>query len=546
MATAEHLAIPHPVDELVTETVVAPRPILVVDDVPANLLAMEVALAPLDRAVDCVASGRAALGRLLDQDYSLILLDVQMPEMDGFETAAMIRARRRTRHTPIIFVTAHQTEPALVRRAYQLGAVDFLFKPIEPDILLAKASVFVTLQTQADALAEARLRRDFDAARRDFERSLHQHQLDRFAEEDRRKDRFLAMLSHELRTPLAPIRTAIDLAQRDPAHGLTPKMLQILDRQTAQLARLVDDLLDLSRIKSDKLELRRETVDLRAIVDTAISTVAQAIEGQHDIVVEVPERPVLVDVDPARIEQILANLLGNAVRYMETGGRVEVSCEVTGDRVKILVCDDGIGIDPAQLENVFEMFVQEGVGNDSPGGLGLGLALSRRLAEMHGGTLTAESSGRNCGSTFILTIPAAAAPALDVAPQLAEASRGQPLRLVVVDDNDDLRDLLSALLTKQGHQVTVAGDGHTALAMIRASPPDVAIVDLGLPDIDGFELIRELRASCPRLATRLIALTGHGQPADIDRTRAAGFHEHLVKPVSSERLLAMLRDRAAP
>lgn len=539
-------AIPQAVDELDTRPVSLARPILVIDDVPANLYAMEVALAPLKRNVITASSGREALAHLLEREFALVLLDVQMPEMDGLETAALIRTRERTKHLPIIFVTAHRDSPETVRRAYALGAVDFLFKPIEPDVLIAKASVFVTLQDQAEELAAERLRRDFEEARREYEtqalrRQMEQEQaqLAALAEMDRRKDDFLAILAHELRNPLAPIRTAIELLRDHPERF--EKAVDVLDRQSRQLARLVDDLLDVSRIKANKIELRREIYDLREIIDASISTSRPRIEERrHTLHVELPRTPIPVDADHVRVTQIITNLLNNAARYTEPGGRITVTCEAVGHTATVCVADTGIGIEPVLQESMFEMFVQERVRSDGSGGLGLGLALARQLAEMHGGSIHVHSEGRGKGSRFEVAFPT-----LDVeiaAPERPSQplSSALPLRAVVIDDNADARELLCEMLTSQGHVVMSASDGRDGLALIQAQRPDVAIVDLGLPGIDGLSLARALRESCPDLHTRLVALTGYGHENDRERTRAAGFDWHLVKPASMADILASL------
>ncbi len=542
-------AIPHTVDELDTRPLSLARPILVIDDVPANLCAMEVALAPLKRTIITASSGREALAHLLDRDFALVLLDVQMPEMDGLETAALIRTRERTKHLPIIFVTAHRDSPEIVRQAYLLGAVDFLYKPIEPEILIAKASVFVTLQDQAEELAAERLRRDFEEARREYEtqalrRQMEQEQaqLTALAEMDRRKDDFLAILAHELRNPLAPIRTAIELLRGRPDRF--DKAVDVLDRQSRQLARLVDDLLDVSRIKANKIELRREIHDLREIIEASIATSKPRIdERKHRLELELPATPVPVHADHVRVTQIITNLLNNAARYTDPGGRIEVGCSVIGHTATIRVSDTGIGIAPELQDSMFDMFVQERVRSDGSGGLGLGLALARQLAEMHGGAIQVFSEGRGKGSRFEVSLPLAAEQVASPPRRAASPSLGSsalPLRAVVIDDNADARELLCEMLASHGHVVMSASDGRDGLALIQEQRPDVAIVDLGLPGIDGLSLARMLRERCPDLQTRLVALTGYGHENDRERTRAAGFDWHLVKPASMADILASI------
>ncbi|MBA3453507.1 MAG: response regulator [Deltaproteobacteria bacterium] len=561
MAQTNELGIPSVLDDVDTSPTSTRRQILIVDDVPANLVALEAALAPLHRAIVKASSGREALARLLEKDFSLVLLDVKMPGMDGFETAELIRGRERTKHLPIIFVTAHHQDQAAVLRAYQLGAVDFLLKPIEPQILLAKASVFVSLQDRTEDLASERFQREFDESRRDYEAEALRRQMeqehaakeelarlnDALAENDRRKDSFLAILGHELRNPLAPLRTAIDLIKIDPGQPLTTRTIHVLDRQTDMLTRLVEDLLDLSRINANKIELRPEPVDLRVIVEAAISTSRPALEQrQQTLTVALGAEPVRIVADHLRIVQVITNLLNNAARYTQRRRKVEVSCGVDVDRAFVRVTDTGIGIPAELLSKIFEMFVQERVRSDGSGGLGLGLALARQLVEMHRGTIGATSRGRGTGSTFEITLPledaddvVAVRPRTDMMKPLARGSSAS-LRTVVIDDNEDARELVAELLRSRGHEVFTAEDGHQGLAMIRKHRPDVALVDLGLPGIDGVSLVHELRAQCPDLCTRLVALTGYGHTGDVQRTKDAGFDAHLVKPASAAAILASL------
>ncbi len=556
------VGVPTEIEDAETRPTVTPRYILVVDDKPANLFAAETALAPLRRRVVTATSGAEALARLLEEDFALILLDVQMPVMDGLETARLIRGRERTMHVPIIFMTAHVHDEAAVLRAYELGAVDFLAKPVLPEVLRAKASVCITLQERTEQLASERLAREFDNRRRDYETAALQRERDRelaakeelarmneaLGESDRRKDSFIAILAHELRNPLAPVRTCIDVMRSGSGAIAMPQMLDILDRQTSLLARLIDDLLDLSRIKADKIELRPELVDLNRVLESAITTSRPLIEQrEHTLVVESPPSNVDVLVDTVRMAQVLSNLLTNAARYTPRGGRIEVWCGLVEETAVVRVSDNGIGIPPELQETIFDMFVQERVGSDGSGGLGLGLALSRRLIELHGGWINVASEGRGRGSTFELRVPLADANGSlkprkrtrDMLP-IARPPEKLSLRTVVIDDNDDARELLSHLLQARGCEVFTASDGPSGLVLIREQRPDVALVDLGLPGLDGIGVIERLRSDCPDLKTRLVALTGYGDPSDRERTRNAGFHAHLVKPASASAIFAAL------
>ncbi|MBA3395315.1 MAG: response regulator [Deltaproteobacteria bacterium] len=561
MSNNPDLAIPTVIDDVATQPVSLGREILIVDDVPANLVALEAALAPLQRPIVKASSGREALAYLLDKNFSLLLLDVQMPIMDGFETAALIRGRERTKHLPIIFITAHHHDQAAVLRAYRLGAVDFLTKPIEPAILLAKASVFVSLQDRTEELASERFQREFDATRREYENDALRRQMEQehaakvelarlnaaLAETDQHKDEFLAILGHELRNPLAPLRTAIDLVKGHPDTPLSERTIDILDRQTEMLTRLVEDLLDLSRINANKIELRPEPGDLRTLVQAAVDTSRPAVEQRrHALALEVGPEPVHVVADRVRLIQVVTNLINNAARYTELGGKIAVACGIVDGRAFVRISDNGIGIPAELLPRIFDMFVQERVRSDGSGGLGLGLALSRQLVQMHHGTITARSGGRDTGSSFELRLPLAGPPDVPAAHLRTDAVQplARPvvtaLRTVVVDDNADARELVADLLRSRGHVVMTAGDGHQGLVMIRDHRPDVAIVDLGLPGIDGLTLAQQLREQCPDLRTRLVALTGYGLAGDLQRTKEAGFDAHLVKPASAAAILAAL------
>jgi signal transduction histidine kinase len=536
------------------------RQILVVDDVPANILAVEAALAPLRRPIVSALSGKEALGRLLDADFSLVLLDVQMPDMDGYETAQWIRSRERSRLLPIIFLTAYSSDTAAILRGYQLGAVDFLFKPIEPAILRAKADVFLTLQDRTEELAAERLQNRFDtekqayeakALRREMEQELAgRQQLALLNQElennDRRKDEFLAILAHELRNPIAPIRTAIDLMRRAPNRPATPRMIDVFDRQLNVLTRLVDDLLDVSRITANKIELRPQPMDLRDAVELAISTSRPSIEQRrHRLELTTYPEPIHLVGDAVRLVQVISNLLNNAARYTEPGGTIEIVCGMREGQGFVQVTDSGIGIPPELLASIFDMFVQERVRSDGSGGLGLGLALARHLVELHRGAINVTSPGRGLGSTFEVLLPlAGSADTLkprrrtgDMPPLTRDT---QKLRAVIVDDNEDAREMLAHLLTECGHDVQAAADGPSGLALICAQRPDVALVDLGLPGMDGYELIRAVHEICPDLKTRLIALTGYGDPQHQTRVIEAGFHVHLVKPATLASILDSL------
>jgi signal transduction histidine kinase len=527
--------------------------ILVVDDNPANVVAIEAALGELGARVARAHSGSEALRILLDRDFALILLDVKMPTMDGFETARMIRARKRSSHTPIIFVTAHGRDDREVQSAYALGAVDFLFKPVVPEVLRAKATVFVELQLRtAEVARQADQIREHE--RREHERSLEEErsrweaeallrQMEQLAEADRRKDQFLALLGHELRNPLAPIMAGLELLRERFASpearidAVVRRTREIIERQSQHLARLVDDLLDISRISSGKIELRKAPVAIQEIVDLAVST-SQPILNQHShqLRVNLPASPLRVSGDTVRLVQVVANLLNNAARYTPDGGTISIDVEAQNDHVELRVRDNGRGISPDFIGRVFEAFSQEEV---RPGaGLGLGLSVVRQIVVMHDGTASVKSKGQGNGSEFTVRLPLDhGPPPLDVAPAIVtSAANGRPLSIVLIDDSEDIRELMADLFRGWGHHVEVAADGESGSELALRSQPDIAFVDIGLPRLDGYGVAEHLRAQLSRDRLRLVAMTGFGQESDRRRALDAGFDLHIVKPASIEAL----------
>jgi PAS domain S-box-containing protein len=364
-------------------------------------------------------------------------------------------------------------------------------------------------------------------------------------EADRRKDEFLALLSHELRNPLAPILTAAEL-MRLRGDVATPREREVIIRQGQHLVRLVDDLLDVSRVARGKVTLAKRRIELATVVAKAVESAAPLLEERrHELIVAVPSEGLAVDADEVRLTQVVSNLLTNAGRYTAVGGRIEVTAGRDEGGVVLNVRDNGRGIDATLLPQVFDMFVQGGPrGSDrSQGGLGLGLSLVRTLTELHGGTVAAYSEGLDRGSTFTVHLPAAAPPALTAAPAAAVTRRiasDLARRILVVDDNRDAADMISILLSNVGHQVETAGDASQALSAVDAFKPQVAILDIGLPVMDGYALGRELRARLGTATPILIALTGYGQDEDQRRSAEAGFASHLVKPVDAKRLIQLV------
>jgi PAS domain S-box-containing protein len=361
---------------------------------------------------------------------------------------------------------------------------------------------------------------------------------------NRTKDEFLAMLGHELRNPLAPIVSAIQLLKLR-GDKRSAREHEVIERQVNQMIRLVDDLLDVSRISRGKIELKRAAIDLRDALAKASEIAIPLFERKSQAFeVRVPSYPLVVQGDDARLTQVFANLLNNASKYTDDGGRIVLAVRHDRTHIVVEVQDNGIGIDSKLLPRVFELFVQGYQDADrAEGGLGIGLTLVRSLVEMHGGEVVARSGGLGEGSTFVVRLPAVeqpaeAEPAPHVAAAVAAIAVGSQRQILLVDDNEDARMLLAEVLATFGHRVESAADGPAALALLDRFEPDVAILDIGLPGMDGYELAARIRGLPAHKRVRLLALTGYGRPDDSRSTRDAGFDVHLVKPIDVQRLLA--------
>ncbi len=716
--------------------VAARADVLLVDDNLNNLLALEAILSELDANLVRAGSGTEALRRLLEQDFAVILLDIQMPGMDGFETATLIRQRERSRAIPIIFLTAFPSNDSQVFQGYAIGAVDFLFKPIVPATLKTKVSVFIELfkktaeikrqeallrEVQAreheQKLAEAKQRWESDRLRESNERlklladianrlltdvapekflgplnaqiSAHlgleiflhyrvdesgkalqlensgglpavgdaryqrlafgqdgsgaaaQHRqrivleniqgsndprvqiirdlgiqafvsfpllaqqrligvlsfgtrsrphlkLDELAvlevvcdqiamtmertrliselqrrakdlaEVDRRKDQFLAMLAHELRNPLAPIVNALEVMRlREEQDPILMRAARVMERQVRHMVRLVDDLLDVSRISTGKVTLRQEPVVLSEIVQLAVETSRPLItERGHQFDITLPNEPVRLFADRTRLSQVISNLLNNAAKYTDPGGRIHLLCEHAGNEVVIRVVDTGIGISEELLPRIFDLFVQsERAADRALGGLGIGLTVVQRLVEMHGGSIVARSEGLGHGSEFVVHLPctvvmpdppskSSAENQISAGPATTAPTK-TGLHILLVEDHPDIRESMQYLLLVHGHKVDVAADGLEGIRVALERRPEVALIDIGLPKLDGYQVAARIRAEMPQ-PPALIALSGYGQPRDRSRATAAGFDAHLVKPVQLEELLRVLNEVRAP
>jgi PAS domain S-box-containing protein len=774
-----------------------PINILLVDDEPANLLVLKTVLASLDAELLCAHSGEEALKHVLLNDFAVILLDVLMPTMSGFETARLIRSRPQSRHTPILFITAEPDAPDFpIEDAYALGAVDYLAKPINPTVVRAKIAFFIELYRKSEELARVERQRhaaalsakdkqirlildnatdyafivtdlhggvtqweggsegitgwpadqiigqhlkvlftaedrasglpaaEFEAARRSgraqdkrwylrkdgigffadgvlvcltdeagdhhgyakifrdatitwhaeealreretelresrkrfslllessgeglcgidantnctfinqagsamlgyraeelvgrpiqefTHRQVHRHpdtlvdcrisqaaqngnaiRVDQdvfwhrdgteipvaysvfpmivdgkvagsvvtytditerrkteenlrklaadLSEADQRKSEFLATLAHELRNPLAPIRTGVEIIRLKSADpdGVA-RVTAMMERQLNHLVHLVDDLLDVARIKSGKVALKKGLVELKTIVASAVETSQFLIEtGQHDLSIRLPDEPLILNADATRICQVLGNLLNNAAKYTPHGGNIQLAAHRENQEVVITVTDSGVGLSPESLATVFDMFTQVKLSaSRSQGGLGVGLSLARRLVELHGGIATATSAGIDQGSAFTVRLPLCTADILGQPPLVQTTfdtpkTEGRKLRLLVVDDNIDAADGLAALLKLRGHDTVTAHDGVEALHMANRLRPDVIFLDIGMPEMNGYEVAQAIRTTPCLRHIVLVALTGWGAEDDRNRSRNAGFDSHLTKPVS--------------
>jgi signal transduction histidine kinase/DNA-binding response OmpR family regulator len=695
--------------------------VLVVDDLPEQLLVLKSVLAELGQNVITVRTGAEALRQVLEHDFAVILLDVNMPEMDGFETAGLIRQRKKSAHTPIIFITAYADEMHAAQ-GYSLGAVDYILSPVVPEVLRTKVKVFVDLfrmaqrvERQADervalareqaarAAAEEATRRsgflaeaskvlasslDYEATLRGFlrlvvpvlgdlcaltfldeqgrtsqeqrawidpanqswqcgvpvreqwhgpmddavqrvlanakaeylpalglpgpaaaaetlvqngrsgepgphfefhaalvfpllargqalgtlvlamgpsgrsysadDRALAEDLAGRAAvaldnarlyrniqEADRRKNEFLAMLAHELRNPLAPIRNAVEILRLGGADPqVVAKTSGLIENQVHQLVRLVDDLLDISRITRGMIRLQKEAIRAATVIERAVETSRPVLDARaHVLEVSVPDEPIWLEGDPVRLAQILGNLLNNAAKYTEPGGNVWLSVERQNGEVVFSVRDSGMGIPPDKLSTIFELFTQVERSLDrSQGGLGIGLTLVRNLVEMHGGSVRAYSDGLKKGSEFVVRLPVLtteehATPSI---PETTITTEKCPRRRILVAEDEPISAMsFECILQMEGHEVVICHDGPAALEAAETFRPEIVLLDIGLPGMDGYKVARRLRERPAGQNILLVALTGYGQEEDRRRSREAGFDHHLVKPVDHKVLKSL-------
>jgi signal transduction histidine kinase len=497
-----------------------PIKFLLVDDLEANLLALEGLLRRDGLELLKAHSGAEALELLLVHDVALAILDVQMAGMDGFELAELMRGTERTRRVPIMFVTAGALDQQRYFRGYEAGAVDFLIKPIEPRILETKTKVF-------------------------FELARQREELKRIAEEAQRasraKDDFLAALSHELRTPLVPVLLLAEAHEQSPE---TPEPLRedfARIRANVQIeAQLIDDLLDVARIASGKLRFDMAPCHVHALIQNAAAMIRTELETKHIVLhLELGAPSAGVRGDAVRLQQVFWNLLKNAAKFTPVRGEVTIRTLNEGDQLRIDISDTGVGIAAAYLARIFEAFQQSEAGSSSnQGGLGLGLSISASIVTSHQGRIWATSSGPGQGATFSVTLPCAQLPEKSKPISPLTSGRVPPKRILLVEDHDHSRESLQRMLSMRGHTVTEAGTAAEAVAAVRESDFDLVISDLGLPDEDGYALIKRLQGM--RHDLRGIALSGYGMEEDLRRSSDAGFLAHLVKPVTFRTLEAAL------
>jgi signal transduction histidine kinase/ActR/RegA family two-component response regulator len=474
-----------------------------------------------------VCASLAALALELERGAALLLISEEAIGRDAAILGDVIARQPPWSDLPVIVMTQRGADSPTVARALDLlGNVTLIERPVR--IAALRSTVRTALRARE---------RQYQMRTRLEERE----------EADRRKDEFLAVLAHELRNPLAPIRNTINILRLSSPQPSAAQLWEMMDRQVSHMVRLVDDLLEVARITRGKIELRREPLELSLIIATAVETSRPLVEAAgHGLTVSLPLEPLVVDADATRLAQVFANLLNNAAKYTDPGGRISITATREGDEVIVAVRDSGVGIPAEALARVFDMFVQvAGGAQRGPGGLGIGLTLARSLVEMHGGSISAASDGVGTGSIFSVRLPLAATGALPSpqAPAPKAISAGGP-RVLVVDDNRDAADSLGQLLQLMGAEVCVVYSGERALDALASHRPAMVFLDIGMPQMDGYEVARRMRAGPEGRVTRLVALTGWGQEKDRRLSAAAGFDRHLTKPPDVEELRELLASAA--
>jgi signal transduction histidine kinase len=555
-----------------------PVNILIVDDRDENLMAVEAVLDDPHYRLVRARSGREALKEVLDQDFALILLDVVMPGVDGYETATLIRERPRSSKTPIIFLTANDWGAQHVFRGYTVGAVDYLVKPVPADVLRSKVAVFVELFNRQEALrvGQEELERTIAERTRELAETnvalsaeieervkiekervqlLKREQSARLEAEraNRLKDEFLATLSHELRTPLNAIMGwAHVLGQSSHDRDTVARASSVIRQNAGAQSQLIDDILDVSRIIGGRLQLDTQMVTLKGVIDDAIDSLMPAASAKSIQVVRTLDPGINVIGDRDRLQQVVWNLVSNAFKFTPKGGRVEVKLSDADGEAQIEVVDTGIGISAEFLPFVFDRFRQaDSSMSRRHSGLGLGMAIVRHLIELHGGTVSVESAGENQGTTFRLRLSRhlGAAPAqLDPPirefadqPAEPELEHLNGVHVLIVEDDTDSRHVLAVLLQRLGALVESVGSAKEAFDRVSHRRPDVLVSDIGMPEEDGYSLIRRVRQMGDARKLPAIALTAYARQQDAAAALDAGYDCHLPKPVAPADLIRAIK-----
>lgn len=517
--------------------------ILVVDDLAEKHVVLRAILEELDQEVISAYSGKEALRCVLEMEFALILLDVNMPDIDGLETAGLIRQYRKSAQTPIVFITAYMDE-IQASRGYALGAVDYIPSPVIPEVLRSKVKVFVDL---------FRMNRQLQLQVKEREQLARSEAALAAAEAaDLRKNEFLAMLAHELRNPLAPIRNAVDIMNRiemaDPAWAMAR---DVIARQADHMSRLIDDLLDVSRIVQGKVAVHTEQLDLAVLMERSVEASLAKLDSANQLLdIVLPPDQVMVHGDAVRLAQVLSNVINNASKFSRPGSTIAVHAAYADGQLEISVRDQGAGIEAAFLPRVFDLFAQADHSLDrSQGGLGIGLTLVKHLVELHGGRVTAHSEGLGCGTEVKVRLPAQlAVPQLPAPadPAVLDALKPRPpVRVLVVDDLAASAETMQLLLQMAGFEVQIATEGMAALKLAEEFGPDAVLLDIGLPGMNGFEVGKRLRERPASREALMIALTGYGEAGSRSASDQAGFDFHMVKPANVQLLLSMLADPQA-
>jgi signal transduction histidine kinase len=558
--------------------VTKPVNILVVDDRDENLVALEAVLSDPAYRLVRARSGREALKEVLDQDFALILLDVVMPGVDGYETATLIRERPRSRQTPIIFLTANDFGVNYVFRGYTVGAVDYLVKPVPPDVLRSKVAVFVELFRRQEALRIGHERLEERIAERTKELAsanlalsaeieerariekervqlLKREQAARLEAEraNRLKDEFLATLSHELRTPLNAIMGwAHVLTQSGEDRTTVQRAATVIRQNASSQAQLIDDILDVSRIVGGRLVIESGLVTVKRVIEDAIDALMPAATAKNIRVTRELADGLNVLGDRDRLQQVVWNLVSNAFKFTPKGGSVIVRLAESDGDVYIEVTDTGIGIAAEFLPFVFDRFRQaDSSMSRRHNGLGLGMAIVRHLVELHGGTVAVESPGENRGTTFKLHLPKHVGPApseklpdgRELAPEtpINDLDQLNGVHVLIVEDDADSRSVLALLLQRLGALVEAVGSAKEAYDRLSHRKPDVLVSDIGMPDEDGYTMIRRVRQICGDQHVPAIALTAYARKQDAEAAIGAGYDQHLAKPVAPAELVRAIR-----